>query len=317
LIHISEVLAFLREREIPHSYVGNPDVTFEAFCPLNALKPSAITWVRKADNLDIEKLNSVEGIVLVAELGAQIEHAHFPILYAENVHRTFFRLMSHFFRALDPDCREPGIASTAVIETSKIGEELYVGHHTYIGPEVEIGNHVTILNNVTIQGRVTIGDYTTIESGTTIGACGFGPSSDEAGNPFIVSHLGGVLIGRHVKIGANNAISRGCLSDTVIEDYVQTDNLCHIAHNDLIKRGALLTANSVISGSTTIGENAWLAPGSLVNNAITVGKDAFLGLGAVATKDVPENQVVVGIPATPLRDRYCIQPSQNCSTGDG
>lgn len=304
MIQISEVLAFLDEREIKHSFDGNPDAAFETFCPLNTPKPRAITWVRKAENLDVERLNAVEGLVLVAELGAHIENAGFSVIYAENAHRTFFRILPHFFREQDPDYREPGIASTAVVETSKIGERLYVGHHTYIGPEVEIGNNVTILNNVTIQGHVSIGNDTVIESGTTIGACGFGPSRDEEGNPSMVAHLGGVRIGSHVKIGANNAISRGCLSDTVIEDYVQTDNLCHIAHNDLIRKGALLTANSVISGSATIGENAWLAPGSLVNNGITVGKDAFFGLGAVATKDVPENKVVVGMPAKPLRDRY-------------
>lgn len=304
MIAIADILVFLKERNIKFSFSGDESFCFETFCPLNNLKPYAITWIRNSENLNTNELNSVEGIILVAELNSKIQNASFPVIYVENVHRTFFRILPYFFKECDPDYRKPGIAASAVVETEDIGKDVYIGHHTYIGPNVSIGNNVQILNNVTIQGRVTIGDYTIIESGTTIGACGFGQYWDEEGNPVTVAHMGGVRIGHHVKIGANNGISRGCLADTIIEDYVQTDNLCHIAHNDVIKRGAILTANSVISGSTTVGENAWLAPGSLLNNAITVGKDAFLGLGAVATKNVPENKVVVGMPAKPLRDRY-------------
>lgn len=303
MVKISGVLEFLNESKIKYEFCGDEEFEFSTFCPLNALKPNAITWIRHVENLDVTALNSIPGLLLVAEYGASIKDADFPVIYAENAHRTFFRILPQFFGDQDPDRHAPGIASTSVVETKSVGKNLYVGHNSYIGPNVVIGDNVKVFNNVTIQGRVTIGDFTTIESGTTIGACGFGPSSDEEGNPSIVAHLGGIQIGKYVKIGANNAISRGCLSDTVIEDYVQTDNLVHIAHNDVIKKGAILTANAVISGSVTIGENVWLAPGSLVNNAITVGDNAFFGLGAVATKDVPAGKVVVGMPAKVLRDR--------------
>ena len=66
----------------------------------------------------------------------------------------------------------------------------------------------------------------------------------------------------------------------------------------------MLTAGVVISGSTTVGENAWLAPGTLLNNSIEVGRDAYTGIGAVATKDIPEGKVVVGLPARELRNRF-------------
>lgn len=306
MIKVTEVMEFLKSQGIKHRYVGNYEATFDIFCPLNTLKDDAITWVRNAEDLDVQKLNAISGLVLVAEYSANIQDADFPIIYAENAHRTFFRILPHFFADQDPDQREAKIEKTAVVETAQVGENLYVGHHTYIGPDVVIGNNVKVFNNVTIQGHVTIGDYTIIESGTTIGVCGFGQYWDENNNPVTVSHMGGVRIGSHVKIGANNSISRGCLADTIIEDYVQTDNLVHIAHNDVIKRGAILTANAVISGSTTIGSNAWLAPGSLVNNSVTVGDNAFFGIGAVATKDVPAGKVVVGMPAKVLRDRLII-----------
>lgn len=304
MVKIREVENYLKKQNIKYSYENNGDAGFENFCPLNKLRDHSITWIRDAGGIEVDKLNACEGVVLVAELESVIEGANFPILYVENAHRTYFRIVAHFFADKDPECRKPQLAATAVVETHKIGKGFFVGHHSYIGPEVEIGDNVTILHNVTIQGCVSIGDNTVIESGTTIGACGFGHYTDEKGHPICVPHFGGVKIGCNVKIGANNTISRGCLADTIIEDYVKTDNLCHIAHNDYIKQGAMLTAGVVIAGSTTVGENVWLAPGTLLNSAIDVGDNAFTGIGTVATKNVPEGKIVVGIPARVLKDRY-------------
>lgn len=304
MIKIKEVEDYLKEKKIKYSYRGDAQFCFIDFCPLNILKPGSITWVRNSEDIDIEKLNKCDGLILVAELESNIEGAHFPILYVENAHRTYFRIVAQFFANKNPECRKPQVASTAVVETCRIGQNLFVGHHTYIGPDVEIGDNVTILHNVTIQGTVYIGSNTVIESGTVVGACGFGYYNDEDGFPICVPHFGGVRIGSNVKIGANNTISRGCLADTIIEDYVKTDNLCHIAHNDYIKKGAMVTAGVVISGSTTVGENVWLAPGTLLNNSIDVGDNAFTGIGTVATKDIPEGKVVVGTPARVLKDRF-------------
>lgn len=292
-----EVIEYVKSEGIVYRCEGDEKAEFETYCPLNSPKENALTWVRNAATLDVSVLNSIAGVILIAEIDADIQGAHFPILYAENAHRTFFRILAEFFGEFDPEQREPAISSTAVVESFDVGAHLFVGHHTYIGPDVRIGDHVTILHNVTIQGKVRIGNYTTIESGTVIGVCGFGQYWDEEGNPHTVSHLGGVVIGQHVRIGANCAISRGCLADTVVGDYVQVDNLSHIAHNDVIGKRAILTANTVIAGSSTIGEDAWLAPGSLVMNATNVGKDAFLGLGSVVIKDVPEGKKAFGNPA--------------------
>ena len=238
----------------------------------------------------------------MAELGADICGAQFPILYAENAHRTFFRILAHFFAGEDPENRAAGMAPTAIVESGNIGDNVYIGHHTYIGRDVVIGNHVQILNNVSIQGNVRIGDHSVIESGASIGTCGYGHYTDEEGHSVCVPHLGGVQIGSHVKIGANCVIVRGCLADTVIEDYAKIDALSHIAHNVHVKSGAMIV-NSLICGSATIGESAWLAPGTVVRNQVTVGNDSFLGLGTIAVKDIPPKKLVMGVPGRVVKDR--------------
>ena len=50
-------------------------------------------------------------------------------------------------------------------------------------------------------------------------------------------------------------------------------------------------SNIIVEDGASIGANATLLPG------IKVGKNAMVGAGAVVTKDVPENAVMVGIPA--------------------
>lgn len=302
--NIQQILAVLQQYGISYEYSGNQDYTFEGFCPLNLLKDNCIIWARDSNSLDIEEINTYHNMLIFLEKGTSVPELQCEKLYVDEVHRTYFRVLAVLFDEINPANREAGISATAVVETKNVGKNLYVGHQSYIGPDVIIGDDVTIMHHVTIQNHVVIGNGTVIESGSVIGACGFGHYHDEKGHPVCVPHFGGVRIGNNVTIGANNAISRGCLADTIIEDDVKTDNLCHIAHNDHIKRGAMLTANTVISGSTTVGENAWLAPGTLLNNSITVGDDAYTGIGAVATKSIPEGKVVVGMPAKVLRDRY-------------
>ena len=304
MIKIIDILHFLKEANIPYEYYGKMEIVFNSFCALNSLKANSITWAGSLEKVDIDELNKIEGLVLVAEKGDAIDNAAFSIVYVENVRRTYFRIVSKFFGHMDQENREKIIEATAVVETKMIGQNVYVGHHSYVGPEVILGNNVEILYNVSIQGKVVIGDFTKIESGTVIGAVGFGYYKDEEGNPIAIPHLGRVVIGSHVTIGANNTISRGCLADTVIEDYVKTDNLCHIAHNDHIGKRTMLAAGVVISGSTTIEENVWLAPGTLVIDGVCIENNAFTGIGAVVTKNVSKGKVVAGIPAKTLRDRY-------------
>ena len=110
-------------------------------------------------------------------------------------------------------------------------------------------------------------------------------------------HLGGVDIGENVEIGAVNSVVRGALGNTVIQDYVKTDNLVHIAHNCFIGKGSLLTACAEISGSVTLGKNVWLGPNCSLNNKISIGDKSFIGLGAVVTKNIPPNEVWAGNPA--------------------
>lgn len=47
----------------------------------------------------------------------------------------------------------------------------------------------------------------------------------------------------------------------------------------------------------TIGSNCWIGAGSAVAPGVSIGNNSVIGAGSVVTKDVPENEIWLGVPA--------------------
>ena len=50
-----------------------------------------------------------------------------------------------------------------------------------------------------------------------------------------------------------------------------------------------------------IGDHVNIAPGAKVFGGITIGNNVFIAANAVVTKDVPDNTIVGGVPATIIK----------------
>jgi len=139
-----------------------------------------------------------------------------------------------------------------ISENVKFGKNVSIGCNCVIEDGVLIGDNSIIENNVVIYRNSKIGKNTFISSGVIIGSEGFGFAKQ--GSKWVqISHLGKVVIGNDVSIGANSCIDRGTIEDTVISDNVIIDNSVHIAHNVFIGERTAIAAKVGIAGSSIIG----------------------------------------------------------------
>lgn len=135
----------------------------------------------------------------------------------------------------------------------------------------------------------------------SIGADGFGYLRNELGELERFPHYGKVLIGERVVIGHFTCIDRGALTDTIIEDGVKIDNLCHIAHGAHIGAHTSIAALSCIEGSVKIGKRCTIGSKVVFQIGSGCGDDVTVGSGSVVTKFIPDGETWIGSPARKLR----------------
>lgn len=295
----SEILDFLSDQGIDHSFRGNKEMEISLFSSISNVKANSITWIRDFTRIDMGDIGGYRESLIVTNKSGK-EAAGLNVIVCDDPKRVFFGVLERFFQ----EESQPSISEYSVVETDKIGKNVSIGHHCTIGKDVTIGDCVVIGHNVSIICPATIGHHATIGCGVVIGTDGFGYYHDANGRNMKVPHFGGVSIGDNVDIGANTCIDRGTIDNTIIEQDVKIDNVCHIGHNCIIKKNSLLIAGTLLGGSCVIEENSYVAIGAMVKNKVTVGEDSIVGIGAVVTKDVPESTVAVGVESKYFPARY-------------
>lgn len=287
--------------ELEYKYRGDDQLVINDFCALNNLRDSSITWIKNIDNFKGCNFTNIKDILVVSNeiLKDEINNKNINFIFCNNPKEVFFSILKEFFKQKEYN---KYISPNSVVETTSIGESVYIGHNCYIGSGVIIGDNVVIKNHISIEGRVKIGNNTTIHSGVVIGTDGFGYFQNSDGKNIKVPHYGGVVIGKDVEIGANTCIDRGTLEDTIIGNNVKIDNLCHIAHNVIIKDNCSVIALSMLGGSVILEKDSYIAPGAIIKNQLTIGENSLVGLGAVVIKDVEKNKVVAGVPAKIIKE---------------
>ena len=296
-ITYDEILAKVATLGLKVSFDGNKGGYVKGFCSINNPKDSCITWIKKPEIQNMDNFSGIKRVLLVASKKVEVPVNDCSFILTDEPKAVFFSILEAFWHKEIQKC----ISETSVVESNALAKNISIGHHCYIGADVVIGENTIIENNVTIINPVVIGENCLIHSGVVIGSDGFGFFVDENGQPQKVKHFGGVSIGNNVEIGANTCIDRGTIDNTIIEDNVKIDNLCHIAHNTYIGKNSMIVADAVICGSAKLEERSYVAPGGIIRNQLHLGKNAFVGLGAVVTESVDDNMVVAGIPAKPIR----------------
>ena len=110
--------------------------------------------------------------------------------------------------------------------------------------------------------------------------------------------------GRYISIGKNVFINHAC-SFLDMGGITIGDNVLIGPKVNLVSENHPIDPTqrkSLIGKPIIIKNNAWLGAGATILPGITVGENSIVAAGAIVTKDVPDNTIVAGNPAKPIRN---------------
>ena len=232
--------------------------SFSAIASLDLATPSDVSVLRECD--EIEALETTRaGACFVAPRHRGRVPAGTIALETEDFARAFERVAA----VLYPHGARPasvlgktGIDATAIVHRDArlepgvtldpgvvIGPRAEIGSGTIIGAGSTIGAGVRIGRDCAIDCQVSIayafiGDGVVIHSGVRIGHGGPWLAPDRDANRL---HVGRVIIQNGVEIGANAAIERGGMGDTVIGDGSRIEALASIGPDVTVERMSIVT----------------------------------------------------------------------------
>ena len=291
-------------------YFGDPTYRLDGIASIENAEPNQLSFVvgkKYADELAATRA----GVVILPEAmrngfaGNAIVSPD-PYLSYAYVSHIFYPPSPGFdgihpAATVDPEAKVDPTASIAagvVIERgARIEAGCVIGAGSVIGENARIGARTRLFANVTVYHSCELGIDCRVQSGTVIGGEGFGYAREGEGWQRI-NQIGRVMIGDRVEIGANTAIDRGAIGDTVIEDGVILDNLIQIAHNVRIGRNTAIAGCTGIAGSTSIGANCTIGGSTDIAGHLTIVDNVHFTGTAFVIKSVSEPGVYSsGMPA--------------------
>ncbi len=250
-----------------------------------------------------EAVSSQAGAIIVDKFYPEINTTQ---IIVKNPKEAFYKVLDILY----PDDEViPSVAKTAVIgknvklgknvvikdyvvieENVDIGDNTVIYPFSYIGKNTKIGKNCTIYPHVTLYKNTTIGDRTIIHAGSVIAGDGFG-YYQKNGKHQKIKHVGNVVIGEDVEIGANTTIDRAMVDETIVRDGTKIDNLVMLGHNVEVGENTILVSQVGIAGSSKIGKNCILAGQVGVADHITIGDNVIVTAKSGVGKDLPPNNV--------------------------
>ena len=186
---------------------------------------------------------------------------------------------------------------------------------TYIEAGVKIGKDTTILPNTYIHGKTEIGEGNVIGPNSII-------RDTKIGNhcKILASVLEGAVLEDDVDMGPFARLRKGAhlkshvhmgnfgeVKDSTLHEGVKMGHFSYIG-NANIGRNTNIGAGTITCNydgekkhPTEIGEDAFIGSDTMLVAPIKLGDGARTGAGAIVTKNVPEDTLVVGMPARAIR----------------
>lgn len=273
------------------------DAFIDNLADMDHVNEHTLDWVNASKTNKQEIAENSPAKVLVVDPGVAYTEAmskdNKTLLIVEKPRFVMASIANHFF--IEP--RRPGIHPSAIVD-----EEAIIDPSAHIGPgcvvgKAKIGANTVLVANITVYDDVIIGDRCLIQAGAVIGTDGLGCTRDENGVLTKFPHLGGVVMGNDIEVGANCQIAKGSFSDTIIENGCKMNGLCFIAHNCHLEENVWITGDTMLCGSVHVGKNTTVFSSVIIRDQREIGSNVIIGMGSVVTKDVPDGETWLGNPA--------------------
>ena len=296
--------------------VGDPGTRIERIADLIDADQSEIAYVEN------EKLFAVaaesKAACLIVKDGLAERFAGRTVIEVANPKLAF----SLIGAALHPARRrEPTIHPTAVVAgtadialTAYVGPNVYIDEHTRVGAytrleagvvlgtNVSVGDDCVLHPNVVLYDNVSLGHRVILHAGVCLGADGFGYVRHALGYQKF-PQIGTVVIEDEVEIGAHTCVDRAALGRTRIGRGTKLDNMVHVGHNCDIGERVVIAAQTGISGSVVIEDDAVIGGQVGFGDHTRVLSGAVIGSKAgILPGKIVRPGVWWGIPVQPLED---------------
>lgn len=201
------------------------------------------------------------------------------------------------------------IGANCVIECgARIGARSVLYPGCYIGQEVRIGEDCVLFPRVTLYEWTELGSRIRIHAGCVLGSDGFGYAPLREGQKVIghrkIYHLGRVVVGDDVELGANTCVDRSTFGETRIAKSAKLDNHVHIGHNAFIDEGAIICGGTCLAGRASVGKFALVGGLTGIINDVHVGDGASVAAMTLVSKDVAPGSTAVGNPQREYKEHF-------------
>lgn len=297
--------------------VGDEATQIERIAELDRAREGEIAYVDNEKMLDAAAESKAS--CLIVRSGTEDKFAGRTLIVVSNPKLAF----SLIGAALHPAVRrEPTIHPSAVVAetadvalTAYVGPNVCVGDYTHVGAytrleagvvlgaNVTVGDDCVLHPNVVLYDGVTLGTRVILHAGVCLGADGFGYVRHELGYQKF-PQVGTVVIEDDVEIGAHTCVDRAALGRTRIGRGTKLDNMVHVGHNCDIGERVVIAAQTGISGSVVIEDDAVIGGQVGFGDHTRVQKGAVIGSKAgILPGKIVRPGVWWGIPVQPL-DQY-------------
>jgi acetyltransferase-like isoleucine patch superfamily enzyme len=116
-------------------------------------------------------------------------------------------------------------------------------------------------------------------------------------NVCITGNRKSVVIGKNTRINSHTQI-RNLEGEVLIGESVLIGQFVSIIAHSYNLNNKNIGKNNMYSSNVTIGDNSWIGAYTMILPGVKIGENCVVGAFSLVNKDIPDNEIWFGIPAT-------------------